>query len=65
MLESFKVEGDGSIIIRIQKDSPGSDWEPNWLPTPNGPFYMVMRLYIPEQIVIDGEWVAPPVRLKT
>jgi len=60
MMDSFVRGKDGTITFYIQKESPGAELEPNWLPAPNGPFYMVMRLYIPEQRALDGEWVAPP-----
>ena len=33
---------------RVQKDSPGKDKESNWLPAPDGPIYLVMRLYRPK-----------------
>ena len=59
MLESFVKNKDGSITIYIQKESPGKEFENNWLPAPNGPFYCVMRLYGPEQQVINGNWVSP------
>ena len=32
----------------VQKNSPGADKESNWLPAPNGPIYLVMRLYWPK-----------------
>jgi len=48
MLPELKKGKDGSITIYIQKDSPGIDKESNWLPAPNGPVYMVMRLYWPK-----------------
>jgi len=59
MIEDFAFEDDGSLVIHIQKDSPGADREANWLPAPDGPFYLVLRLYLPEQRVLDGEWAAP------
>src|SRR6476661_6740395 len=31
----------------MQKDSPGPDKECNWLPAPNAPFFIVVRLYWP------------------
>ena len=31
----------------LQKDSPGADQEPNWLPATDGPICLVMRLYWP------------------
>jgi hypothetical protein len=44
----MKKNPDGSLTIRVQKDSPGKDEEANWLPAPDGPIYMVMRLYWPK-----------------
>jgi hypothetical protein len=48
MLPSMKKNGDGSLTLYIQKDSPGKDKESNWLPAPDGPIYLVMRLYWPK-----------------
>ena len=48
MLANMKKNEDGSLTITIQKDNPGSDKEANWLPAPNGPIYLVMRLYWPK-----------------
>ena len=61
MLEQFKLEEDGSLVLHFGKDSPGKDLESNWLPAPAGPFYLVMRLYGPEQSVLEGEWTPPAV----
>jgi len=61
MIEEFVFEDDGSLVIHIQQDSPGADREANWLPAPDGPFYLALRLYLPEQRVLDGEWTPPPV----
>ena len=47
MLPSLKQGADGSLTLHVQKDSPGADKESNWLPAPDGPIYMVMRLYWP------------------
>lgn len=48
MLGGMKLGADGSLTLYIQKDSPGKDKESNWLPAPNGPIFMVMRLYLPK-----------------
>ena len=48
MLPKMKKGEDGSVTLYVQKDSPGADKEANWLPAPNGPIYMVMRLYWPK-----------------
>ena len=59
MLEQFRREDDGSLILHIQRESPGPDREANWLPAPDGPFYMVLRLYGPEPQALEGEWTPP------
>jgi hypothetical protein len=33
-----------------------------WLPAPAGPFYLVLRIYWPEQAALDGTWTPPPVK---
>ncbi|TFH64627.1 MAG: DUF1254 domain-containing protein [Candidatus Zixiibacteriota bacterium] len=48
MLPNMKKNADGSLTLYIQKDSPGKAKEANWLPAPNGPMYIVMRLYWPK-----------------
>ena len=48
MLPGMKKNDDGSLTLYMQKDSPGADKEANWLPAPNGPIYLVMRLYWPK-----------------
>ena len=48
MLSSLKKNADGSLTIYVQNASPGPEKEANWLPAPNGPIYMVMRLYWPK-----------------
>ena len=48
MLPELKKNPDGSLTVYIQKDSPGKDRESNWLPAPDGPMFVVMRLYWPK-----------------
>lgn len=65
MLPSLKTNADGSLTLYIQNKSPGADKESNWLPAPNGPIYLVMRLYWPKTSppsilpVGDGSWQPP------
>jgi len=62
MLDQFKRGEDGSITLHISKDSPGEDLEPNWLPAPDGPFYLTMRIYGPEKAALEGDWTPPEVK---
>ena len=68
MLPSMKKGKDGSLTLYIQARSPGKDRESNWLPAPDGPIYVVMRLYWPRtdppSILPAGEgsWQPPPLQ---
>jgi hypothetical protein len=53
---------DGSLDIYIQNESPGKDLESNWLPAPQKPFNLTMRLYWPKEAVLNGTWSPPLVR---
>ncbi len=65
MLGDLKRNADGSLSIHVQRDSPGKDRESNWLPAPDGPIFMVMRIYWPktEQPSVlppgQGAWKPP------
>jgi len=59
VMDQFKHEEDGSLVLHIGTNAPDQGLEPNWLPAPDGPFYMVMRLYGPEQSALDGSWKPP------
>jgi hypothetical protein len=61
MMDRFKLEDDGSLVLYVGKDSPGEELEANWLPAPDGPFYLVMRLYGPEKSALEGLWMPPEV----
>jgi hypothetical protein len=59
----LKYGADGSLTIYLQKDSPGADKESNWLPTPQtGTFRPVMRLYQPQQPILDGSYLLPAIK---
>jgi hypothetical protein len=59
MLPGLKKNADGSLTLHIQKDSPGAAQESNWLPAPDGPIYLVMRLYWPKAEALTGKWKPP------
>jgi hypothetical protein len=53
---------DGSLTIYVQREEPqGEEGKANWLPAPEGKFYLAMRLYWPEPTALDGTWAPPPV----
>jgi hypothetical protein len=62
MLPDLKKNADGSLTIYMQEDSPGADKESNWLPAPDGPIYVVMRLYWPKEAALNGSWKPPAVQ---
>jgi hypothetical protein len=53
---------DGSVRVYIQKDPPGGSRRANWLPAPDGPFYLVCRLYWPKDKIFLEECTPPVVR---
>ncbi len=62
MLPDLKLDADGGLTIYIQHVSPGTDKESNWLPAPDGPFWIATRLYWPKDAALDGTWTAPPMQ---
>jgi len=68
MLPNMKTNADGSLTIYIQNKSPGADKEANWLPAPDGPIYLLIRLYAPKTTppsilpVGEGTWQPPGVK---
>lgn len=61
MLPDLKLDPDGGLTIRIQRERPGGEAAANWLPTPNGPFMLAMRYYLPKPELLSGAWSSPRV----
>jgi hypothetical protein len=65
MLPGMKKNTDGSLTLYIQKEPPAKPWAANWLPAPDGPIYLVMRLYWPKETppsilpAGEGSWKPP------
>ena len=55
---------DGAVDIYIQNATPAGH-ESNWLPAPTGRFILWLRVYMPGQAVLDGEYGVPPVLRST
>jgi hypothetical protein len=60
--EGLKQNTDGSIDIYVQHITPVKDKESNWLPAPAEIFYLIMRMYVPEEQVLNGTWTYPVVQ---
>ena len=55
-------DDDGSLAISIQHAPP--DAQANWLPAPEGPFNVTMRMYWPKAerpSILDGSWAPPAI----
>jgi hypothetical protein len=55
------LNGDGSLDVYVQNESPGADKEANWLPAPTGEFNLVLRSYLPGPDIQEQRWMPPPV----
>lgn len=62
MLKSYRYGSDGSLTLYVQSKDPGPAKQANWLPAPNGPFYAVLRIYMPATEVVSGTWRKPPMQ---
>ena len=62
MLPNLKRDTDSGLTVHVQHESPGKERESNWLPAPNGPFAIALRLYWPRPDALEGKWTKPPLR---
>ncbi|MBC3234111.1 MULTISPECIES: DUF1254 domain-containing protein [Pseudomonas] len=60
MLDRLKRDADGGLTLALQHHEPPKDEQSNWLPAPPGPFYAVLRIYLPKPEVVNGQWNLPP-----
>ncbi|MGG5240706.1 DUF1254 domain-containing protein [Pseudomonas lurida] len=60
MLDRLKRDADGGLTLALQHHEPPKDEQSNWLPAPPGPFYAVLRIYLPKPEVVNGQWSLPP-----
>ena len=58
--EGIKFDDDGSLTLTIGHSEPED--KANWLPAPEGEFYLIIRLYGAKPEVMAGKWTPPPVR---
>jgi hypothetical protein len=61
-LSEFQYEDDGSLRLYIAAEMPEDVPSENWLPSPQAaPFTMNLRMYVPKESVLTGEWYAPSI----
>ncbi|MEJ8848560.1 DUF1254 domain-containing protein [Variovorax rhizosphaerae] len=53
----LKKNADGSFTLQVQHEAPSD--KSNWLPAPDGGFYVILRMYQPNDDILSGEWVLP------
>jgi hypothetical protein len=54
-------DADGGLTLYLQHVWPGPERESNWLPAPEGRFYLTLRAYQPHAELLDGRWRAPDI----
>lgn len=54
-------EKDGSVIIYLQTERPEGLGPVNWIPVPNGPFYVAIRAQGPLPEMTEGRWRPNPI----
>ncbi|MFG3054331.1 DUF1254 domain-containing protein [Kitasatospora sp. NPDC048239] len=56
---------DGGLTLHIRHKRPAdAEHSANWLPAPDGPFTVVLRLYGPAESALDGRWGLPPLTVR-
>ncbi|MGE8064412.1 DUF1254 domain-containing protein [Pseudomonas sp. NPDC089569] len=60
--KTLKYNADGSLDVYIQREVPQGH-ETNWLPSPDGPFQLILRAYrATDPAIFKGEWAPPAIR---
>jgi len=55
--EGLVTSEDGTVEIVVQHDRPND--VANWLPVPDEPFYLDIRMWEPRPEALDGTWIPP------
>ena len=59
--KGLTYNNDGSLTLYFSHNEP-NEGNSNWLPAPEGDFYMLMRLYGPSNKVLDNQWTPPAIQ---
>jgi hypothetical protein len=55
----LQYDADGGLTLILQAKAPAQ--QSNWLPTPEGPFNLLLRLYLPKGGALDGSYPLPAI----
>jgi hypothetical protein len=56
------LDEDGGLTITISRTEPADPKaRANWLPAPEGPLRPVLRMYIPDESILDGTYTVPAI----
>lgn len=59
--DDLQFNDDGSLDIVIQHEAPTTS-SVNWLPAPKEAFALTLRVYLPTEKLLNGEWTLPGVQ---
>lgn len=55
----LQYDADGGLTLMLQADAPKQ--QSNWLPTPKGPFNLLLRFYLPKDGALNGSYPLPTI----
>ena len=61
-LQGYAVDENGALTIHVAHEQPAGVPDANWLPAPDGPFALTLRLYNPGESALDGSWTQAVIR---
>ncbi len=56
-------DSSGRTAISLQNSAPQRSSD-HWLPLEPGPFQVVLHIFWPSEVILNGGWIAPPIELK-
>jgi hypothetical protein len=57
---ALRHDADGGLTLHIRHTRPESEAaQANWLPAPEGDFYLCLRAYVPRAEMLDGRYALP------
>ena len=61
--DDLAMNPDGSLDIYLQRESPGEALAANWLPVSDSSFQLTLRIYLPDESVLNFDWEPPAIRI--